>query len=431
MASNRKRDDLLKLLPTLRKPALGCTEIGAIALATAAASEQLSNKLIRVDVVVSPYIYRNVISVGVPKLGRPGVKGIAAGGMIIANTRKKLAILSDLKKSDVAKVNSIVSNNIIHVSVPLNVDHVYVLATIKDIKGNVAEALIKGTHDNIAYVKVNGKIINNSGVDHIQTNIAHWNVDNYSLEDIYQACQSFTAKDINFLKEDIIMNKKIVDYGLKVDPHTSFTKAVDLASQKDGLASWKLEILRNVNAGIDARMTGCHLPVMTSSDSGDHGLTVVIPQYIYAQECKITELKMLQGLAFAHLLCWVIKQRIGSLSTYCGSVIAAATATVAGIMFQRDNDVRAMNRLINMCMVSNGGALCDGAKLSCTYKVLAALMSNFLALNLAEAHGHVNKHEGISGINAFDTIKNIGVLSKSVSGRTTETIIKIINSIKK
>jgi L-cysteine desulfidase len=173
MKVNRKLDELLKLLPTLSKPALGCTEIGAIALSAAAASEHLTNKIVRADVIVSPYIYRNVISVGVPKLGSPGVKGIVAAGIIIADTSKKLAIISDLKASDVTKVNKMMTADMIHVSVPFNVDPVYALTTLKDNKGNVAEALIEKTHDNIAYIKVNGKIIQTSNIDNIKTNTIH------------------------------------------------------------------------------------------------------------------------------------------------------------------------------------------------------------------------------------------------------------------
>jgi L-cysteine desulfidase len=49
-------------------------------------------------------------------------------------------------------------------------------------------------------------------------------------------------------------------------------------------------------------MAGCKLPVMSSCDSGDHGLTVSIPQYAYAKFNKINELKLLQALAFSHII---------------------------------------------------------------------------------------------------------------------------------
>ena len=58
------------------KPALGCTEPGAVALATAKAVEQLGDppadegRADRLDVIVSNSIYKNGIAVGIPGTGR-------------------------------------------------------------------------------------------------------------------------------------------------------------------------------------------------------------------------------------------------------------------------------------------------------------------------------------------------------------------------
>ena len=46
------------------KPALGCTEPGAVALAVARACEQLSARAERLEVVVSDNIFKNGIEIG-------------------------------------------------------------------------------------------------------------------------------------------------------------------------------------------------------------------------------------------------------------------------------------------------------------------------------------------------------------------------------
>ena len=55
------------------RPALGCTEPGAVALAVAKACEQLEGRADKLDVVVSNSIYKNGIAVGIP--GTYGLRG--------------------------------------------------------------------------------------------------------------------------------------------------------------------------------------------------------------------------------------------------------------------------------------------------------------------------------------------------------------------
>ena len=55
------------------KPALGCTEPGAVALAVARAREELKGKIDAVSAVVSDSIYKNGVDVGIP--GTEGLRG--------------------------------------------------------------------------------------------------------------------------------------------------------------------------------------------------------------------------------------------------------------------------------------------------------------------------------------------------------------------
>jgi L-cysteine desulfidase len=41
---------------------------------------------------------------------------------------------------------------------------------------------------------------------------------------------------------------------------------------------------------------------MASNDSGDHGLTVILPQLLYSQEKNTSNLTMLRAIAFANLI---------------------------------------------------------------------------------------------------------------------------------
>jgi L-cysteine desulfidase len=146
---NKNKTFIINLLHQLIKPAMGCTEIGAVALATAASSKHLKKPIKKIYVNLSQFIYRNIVSVGVPLLGKIGTEGIAIAGSVIKNIDKKLNIISELKTNEIKQIKSLMKKNIVKVNVLTNVDPIYVEARIKDVKNNVAVSLIKHAHDNI------------------------------------------------------------------------------------------------------------------------------------------------------------------------------------------------------------------------------------------------------------------------------------------
>jgi L-cysteine desulfidase len=70
--------------------------------------------------------------------------------------------------------------------------------------------------------------------------------------------------------------------------------------------------------------------------------------------------------------------------------------------------------------------LCDGAKISCAWKIESALSVGFKALESIEKKFKLNG-EGINNVDAFKTIKLIGGLSKTIMNTTNEKIIDIID----
>src|SRR3712207_8422723 len=50
------------------------------------------------------------------------------------------------------------------------------------------------------------------------------------------------------------------------------------------------------SAGSDARMSGCSLPVMTTSGSGNQGMTASLPVIRYCRERNVSYEQMIRGL---------------------------------------------------------------------------------------------------------------------------------------
>ena len=106
-----------------------------------------------------------------------------------------------------------------------------------------------------------------------------------------------------------------------------------------GLAIWILEefgddvkwrSISRAAAGSDARMSGCSLPVIIISGSGNQGMTCSLPVIEYAKGTGKSQGAAPSLFAFQPG-CPGSKRYIGPLSAYCGAVCAAAGQGQASI----------------------------------------------------------------------------------------------------
>ena len=438
------REFVLTLVKQQVQPALGCTEIGIVSLACAKASSLLKTKLKSARVTVSPYVFRNDSRVGVPRLGRCGMKVIAAAGLILKNPLKLLNCLDDLTVETIAASKKLGAhdNKTIAIDVDYSSHPVYTRCQATDTKGNEADVIIQYSHDNIIQAKLNGKetldpsqIKGEVGGEDFDFDAR---VDQLTIQKVFEVCQKLKKEEVEFLKDGIEMNDKVVKEGYKnPDPNSLSNVFIKLArTGKEcygfgGKKSWTTKVLAAVCYAVDARMYGCPLPVMTSSRSGDHGLTVSIPQQIHAQEFKVKELTFLRACMFAHFVTWKIKSKVGHLCGMCGSVVGAGAGTIAGLAFQRGWEWSKVNDLINMYLVSASGIICDGAKPSCSFKILSALSAGFLCMAMADNGGKLEHKDGIVHRNVEETISNLGKYSKTTQDSIIVNVVDLLNAMQK
>ena len=172
-------------------------------------------------------------------------------------------------------------------------------------------------------------------------------------------------------------------------------------------------------------MYGCPLPVVINSGSGNQGITVSLPLWVYAQEYNISEDDLLRALAFANLVALLQKRCIGSLSAYCGSV-SAATGAVCGIAFMLGESFETICGVITNTLNTIGGMVCDGAKSSCAAKIAAAVGTALTSLEMSR-HGRVFlPGEGLVKDDIEDTIESVGRMGRDGMKSTDVEILKIM-----
>ena len=286
---------------------------------------------------------------------------------------------------------------------------------------------IKHTHTNVTRILKNGKVL--------LSQICNDGDFNSSLTDrkiltVKYICDLAKTIDINLIRpifEKVInYNSAIAEEGLKGKYGVNIGKMI-LDNIERGIYG---NDIRNkaasyASAGSDARMSGCGLPVMTTSGSGNQGMTASLPIIKFAAEKNLSEEELIRGLFVSHLITIHVKTNVGRLSAYCGA-ICAASGVAAALTFLYGGSYEMVCDAITNILGNLSGVICDGAKASCAMKISSGIYSAFDAAILALHKDVLKSGDGIVGVDIEETIRNVGELAQSGMKGTDETILGIM-----
>ena len=178
-------------------------------------------------------------------------------------------------------------------------------------------------------------------------------------------------------------------------------------------------------AGSDARMSGCEMPVIINSGSGNQGMTISLPIIEYAKEDNISEERLYRALILANLTAIRQKTLIGCLSAYCGAVSAGCAAAV-GIAYLEGGSLSLVNHTLVNGLAILSGTICDGAKPSCAAKIASAIDAGLMGYEMAKSHRQFRGGEGIVKKGVENTIVNVGRLGRDGMKETDQEILRIM-----
>ena len=179
-------------------------------------------------------------------------------------------------------------------------------------------------------------------------------------------------------------------------------------------------------AGSDARMSGCELPVVIVSGSGNQGMTASLPVITYARDRGASREELLRALAVADLVTIHQKTGIGRLSAFCGAVSAGCGAA-AGVAYLLGGRYDVIAHTIANTLAICAGMICDGAKPSCAAKIAAAVDAGLLGYEMYMHGGHeFIGGEGIIQKGVENTIGNVGRLAREGMRKTDQEILDIM-----
>ena len=422
MLSSELYNNYVSILREELVPAMGCTEPISIAYASAKARSILNEDPVKIFVSCSGNIIKNVKGVTVPNSG--GLKGIEAAavlGAIGGDESRELEVISDVDEKSKIKAKKLLSENLCDVSLAENVPNLYIEVRIK---GQNHESLVRieDYHTKITLIKLDGKILfeDSQNFKNEKTISADKNL--MSLKTLLEFADELKINDVKeIFDRQIEYNSKISQEGLDNKWGARVGKTIieiwgnDIRSRACSRAA----------SGSDARMSGCPMPVIINSGSGNQGITVTMPVIEYAETWLISREKLYRSLAVSNLVSIYIKHYIGSLSAFCGAVSAACGAGSA-VTYMAGGDYSTISNTITNTLANVGGIVCDGAKPSCAAKIAssvhAALLAHYMSMNKNEFQGG----EGFVEDDVEMTIKNMGYIGKIGMKETDREILNVM-----
>ena len=394
--------------------ALGCTEPIAIAYVSAKAREVLGVVPEKSVFACSGNIIKNAKSVVVPMTGNlKGIEAAALAGAVGGDASKHLEVLTSMTSEDLEKVKKLLEKKVCQVECLDTSEKLHILETAYAGKDVVQVELLR-THLGIVKIMKNGEVLfeevpgEEEVIDYTCLNV----------KNILDFANTVPIETVQYLiEEQIRCNVEISEKGLKENFGANIGKML-LTHYGDDV---KVRAKARAAAGSDARMSGCEMPVVINSGSGNQGMTVSLPVIEFADYLNSDHEKLIRALVLSNLIAIYQKCRIGRLSAYCG-VVSAAAGAGAGITYLYGGKEKQISDTIINTLANVSGIICDGASSSCAAKIASSVD----AAIMAREENVFETGDGIVKENLQKTIDGVVELARDGMKITDEVILKIM-----
>ena len=397
-------DFLLKKIQDVVVPATGCTEPVAIALNAATARDHLKGKIKSVRVKMDICLLKNAMGVGIPGVPERGVAMCVAVGLAGGDASRGMDVLGSVTEAHHQQALDLLP--LIEVKMDDTRTNLYV-ETILESDEDTVRVITDGNHDRIVAVE-------------------HAPFEPYisqNFTDVRRFADSVELDKLAFLKDGVNMNLAISKAGEKLPWGKSMETLAEKGYMGDSLL---LNVQRITSCASFARMSGVQLPVMTTTGSGNQGITLILTIAATAMELKIPEDKMLRAIAFAQAINLYAKHYLGTLSCLCSCSVASGLSASAGIVYMMGgSDQQVLDTMRNV-LGSISGMICDGAKEGCASKVCLSTGLSVMSAMMALNGMNTKPADGILADNLKDLFTNLGNIANVGMAPANAAIVDIM-----
>lgn len=424
-------EELTRLIREDMKPALGVTEPGAIAFATARAKAETGGEVLRVDVALNSGMYKNAYTCGIPGSDAYGNLQAAALGVVAADPAKGLESLDGITDADNEAAAKMVRDGMVHVTLDHMGSEITIDATVCT-ESDTCSVHIRGTHTHIQWIEKNGEIVfgekteQQEESEEAETPVIH----RYTLRQILEYVKQVPTKEISFIREAFSMNIELLEEGI----HSKKTTIGPMLLRANGGKIISEDTRKTAqlmcNGAIEARVLGLSSPAMSITGSGAHGIIATMPLFAYYEVNYevIDDDILLRATALSYLITMYIKEYSGRLSAFCGCGIAAGTGMACGLGYLRGASEAQQTMIIQNMASGLTGMICDGGNQGCAMKGMVAVDAAFRSVDMAMQNVCIDAIHGINGRTPEDTMRNMGRIASPGMVKTEEVIVDIMKN---
>ncbi|MBR5269616.1 MAG: serine dehydratase subunit alpha family protein [Anaerotignum sp.] len=416
--------DFTSLLKSEIKPALGVTEVGAIALAAARAYDAVGGSLLHIQMIMNGGMYKNAFSCAIPGTEELGCEMAAALGALGGDWKLGLEVLKNIDANHVAQAKAL--SIPIEIEVDETKDSIYIYAEVTTTKG-VGLCRIEDFHANIVYVAKDDEVL----FEAEKTETASAKADLIDFEavtvaDMVDYAKNVPIEELDCIKGMIEMNCQLSAEGEK-GVGLGIWKTLAAFQNKGSLGNDMIYAAQKLTcSAMDARLAGLPFAAMSIVGSGSHGILCSMPVVSYGRYMEKSEEEIIRAVALSGLITIFSKHYTGRLSALCGCVLGGGSGAASGIVMLMGGGAKEVSAAMDHMAANLTGMICDGGSTGCALKASAGVYSAYLSAMLAMEGVEIPHNFGVIGSSAEQTEKNLGRISDEGMAPMDATIIDVM-----
>lgn len=404
---------------------MGCTDIGVVGYIASIGAYILRNKKIKsVKLVMSEELYKNSVNVGVPGLKKSGLDKALALGLLLKNPNKQLSVFESVTNDDIEKIESLLNEIEVDISYKKYDNTVlYEELTITSCEGDSVTIIIKDAYDNVESVIRNGEKLEDFEKVALIGRVNKFDIESY--DDILDFVKNGDFSGLSYLFHTADLQYKSARDEIKLEGGNYLVEDLRDA-QKDCLYDLSNFLRKHITVPSRKRMTGDIYTVYGVAGSGNLGIGTLITPMFLSHALKLSESEKQKLIVLSFLTSIYVKQEMNIVTVLCGTGHATGCSAAAVSAYIQKGTGNQIKESINLYLSTSMGFVCDGAKVSCTYKVSFAAMNGMIAAKMVIDGNHVCDGTGLNKVDVDKTIKNLGKLNNEILNSANKGIIELI-----
>ncbi|MDI6453187.1 L-serine ammonia-lyase, iron-sulfur-dependent, subunit alpha [Peloplasma aerotolerans] len=414
-----------KILESNIARTIGCTDIGVVGYIASIGAYILRNQKIHsIHLTMSDELYKNSVNVGVPGLRKSGLNQALALGVLLKNPKEQLSVFESVTNNDIEQIESLlkeISVKIEHHKYDDTVLYEELLMTSTD--GDEVKIVIKDHYDNVVSVVKNGEKMpefeRKALIDRVNQNKI------LSYDEIFDFVEK---NDFTGLEE--LFRIATIQYENSSEEMKKIGRNYLVENLTDSQKSCTNEISNFLKEHIEVsskkRMIGDIFTVYGVAGSGNLGIGTLVTPMFLSDAYNLSQKKREQLIVLSFYTSVYVKQEMNIVTVLCGTGHATGCSSAASFVFSKEGTRKQIKDAINLYLSTSMGFVCDGAKVSCTYKVSFAAMNGMITGHMVMDQSISCDGFGLNKTNVDETIKNLGRLNNEILNTANKGIISLI-----